>query len=232
MRVKSMEWYYNLDMVYTHDAIALPAIMAVNSQQPLAVNGAMNLFDAGLSVDNQNIEISTNLNTAGSSALLGSNLFVREDMNILNGNLKLAITGRVVVTNNLNQNGIISTSPADLQKQQLYPLDISVGQKFSANAAIDAAGAGYPAGYGLGFRQGYCLGAHSAALTPDCSYGNFRAPSSFGSGSVDYAGGGVVNIQANVASPRPDVWIDISGQLPDREWESSAYPTRVGVHRC
>ncbi|MBU2115769.1 MAG: IPT/TIG domain-containing protein [Gammaproteobacteria bacterium] len=186
-------------------------------QQDVAIAGSVTQDSAVIDVAQFNIDIGGSLQISGDSELYARRLTVRTDSALLpDSYLLLALTDGWHTSGEQWLYGDIQAARADAELQQLYPIALHVGQKLTATGAIDASGAGYPAGYGVNFIADRCLGRHAddTAQQPDCAYGDYRRPMLAGAGGSEGAGGGAVHITANRLSlDRDDYqdWINIAG---------------------
>jgi hypothetical protein len=205
-----------VDLIITQKIEIGSSLFKLVSDKGLTLAGGLNLNHGKLDVGDKDIYVSKAISTSGASSIVASRLTGFADASVNGVELELGLTDQFKLAGNLSLNAPIKAKTADLEMKQLYPIHLNVGQKLVAHSIISAEDAGYPMGYGMGFKEGYCLGSHASESDDNCAYGNYNKPINFGSGSATGIGGGVIWIEANqieVELPESlDVWLNIGGE--------------------
>jgi large repetitive protein len=205
-----------VDLTITQKVEVGPSLFNLASDNALTVAGKLSVNHGTLDVGVNDIYVSKAINTSGVSSIVASRLTGFADASVNGVELELGLTEQFKLAGNLSLNAPITAKAANLTTKQLYPIHLNVGQKLMARSSISAEDAGYPMGYGIGFKEGYCLGSHASQADDNCAYGNYKNPTDFGSGSATGIGGGVIWIEANqveVELPESQgVWLNIGGE--------------------
>ncbi|PMG39257.1 IPT/TIG domain-containing protein [Shewanella sp. 10N.286.52.B9] len=167
------------------------------SSDSVSIAGGLDVTHGVLDAGINDINVSESINLSGKSALYAATVNGLQDASITGVELTLGLTEQFKVAGNMLQTAKLVAEKANLQEQRLYPIHLNVGQKLTSTNEITVAGAGYPAGYGVGFKEGYCLSSYVVEFEEGCAYGNYKKPLNLGSASSTYDGNGLVWIEAN-----------------------------------